>query len=401
MTAGASVAEIDTRYYYENPDRHGNLRRYFRKRVPGTTTKYRMVRLRETPGTAEFHEEFAAAMAGRPYVKKDAAPPRPPAPRVVENSLRWLIEKYYRECAEFRGYDEETKKVRRNIFKRICAEPATEGSKIEVGDLSCDIPEDKIIVLINRKAVTSIDSANSWLKALRKLSEWAVGVKPKPLMKVNNAKHVPLLKRIKTGGHHTWTLEEIDRYVARHPVGTKAYLALMLFLLLGQRISDVARVGRQHIRSPERISEQLRVVHPGRWLAFRQHKNRNRSPVDLVIPILPQLEAVLAASPCGRLTFLETEFHRPYTTKGLGNWFERRCLEADVPGRAHGLRKAGATIAAENGATPHQLMAIFGWKTLEQAELYTKAVRQQLMAGGAMNLITYVPADTAKAQSDG
>jgi hypothetical protein len=48
-------------------------------------------------------------------------------------------------------------------------------------------------------------------------------------------------------------------------------------------------------------------------------------------------------------------------------------------------------IAAENGATPHQLMAIFGWKTLEQAELYTKAVRQQLMAGGAMNLITYVP----------
>jgi hypothetical protein len=69
--------------------------------------------------------------------------------------------------------------------------------------------------------------------------------------------------------------------------------------------------GRQHIRSPERVSEQLRALHPGRWLAFRQHKNRNRSPVDLVIPILPRLETVMAASPCGRLTFLETEFHRP------------------------------------------------------------------------------------------
>ncbi|MCK1735716.1 hypothetical protein IVA79_17615 [Bradyrhizobium sp. 138] len=33
-----------------------------------------------------------------------------------------------------------------------------------------------------------------------------------------------------------------------------------------------------------------------RWLAFRQHKNRNKDPVDLVIPILPQLESVLGAS---------------------------------------------------------------------------------------------------------
>jgi hypothetical protein len=34
-------------------------------------------------------------------------------------------------------------------------------------------------------------------------------------------------------------------------------------------------------------------------------------------------------------------------------------------------------------------MAIFGWKTLEQAELYTKKVRQQLMAGGSMHLIGF------------
>ena len=34
---------------------------------------------------------------------------------------------------------------------------------------------------------------------------------------------------------------------------------------------------------------------------------------------------------------------------------------------AHGLRKAGATIAANNGATAHQLMAIFGWATLRMA----------------------------------
>jgi hypothetical protein len=37
----------------------------------------------------------------------------------------------------------------------------------------------------------------------------------------------------------------------------------------------------------------------------------------------------------------------------------------------------------------YQLTSIFGWKTLEQAELYTKKVRQQLMAGGSMHLIGF------------
>jgi hypothetical protein len=33
--------------------------------------------------------------------------------------------------------------------------------------------------------------------------------------------------------------------------------------------------------------------------------------------------------------------------------------------RVEGSRQAGATIAAENGTTAHQLTSIFGWKTLE------------------------------------
>ena len=48
----------------------------------------------------------------------------------------------------------------------------------------------------------------------------------------------------------------------------------------------------------------------------------------------------------------------------MGNWFERRCLEAEVPGRAHGLRKGVATISAENGATGLKLTAVFGLKAL-------------------------------------
>lgn len=33
-------------------------------------------------------------------------------------------------------------------------------------------------------------------------------------------------------------------------------------------------------------------------------------------------------------------------------------------------------------------MSIFGWKTLEQAEPYTRAARQKMLAGGAMQLVS-------------
>ena len=54
---------------------------------------------------------------------------------------------------------------------------------------------------------------------------------------------------------------------------------------------------------------------------------------------------------------------------------------------AHGLRKAGATVAANNGATAHQLMAIFGWDTLKEAEKYTSEGRPTAV-GTSRNALT-------------
>lgn len=105
------------------------------------------------------------------------------------------------------------------------------------------------------------------------------------------------------------------------------------------------------------------------------------------LPIVPVLQEILDASPSGDLTFLVTEHGKPFTDAGFGNWFGDRCKEAGVPGRAHGLRKAGATIAANNGATAHQLMGIFGWDTLKMAEAYTRAADQQRLAASAMHML--------------
>jgi integrase len=99
------------------------------------------------------------------------------------------------------------------------------------------------------------------------------------------------------------------------------------------------------------------------------------------------LERIIDATPCGDLTFLVNEWGRPFTDAGFGNWFRDRCVEAGVPGRAHGLRKAGATIAAENGATELQLMAIFGWDTMKEAERYTRKANRNRLAEEGMHLL--------------
>jgi len=69
--------------------------------------------------------------------------------------------------------------------------------------------------------------------------------------------------------------------------------------------------------------------------------------------------------------------------------YQRAEEQNDVPPHcsAHGLRKAGATFAAENGATDSQLKAIYGWKSAKMAAHYTRKAQQKKLAGAAMALI--------------
>jgi site-specific recombinase XerD len=88
------------------------------------------------------------------------------------------------------------------------------------------------------------------------------------------------------------------------------------------------------------------------------------------------------------MTFLMNDLGRPFTDAGFGSKFRDWCDQADLPQcSAHGLRKAGATVAANNGATAHQLMAIFGWDALNEAEKYTAKADQQRLAQAAMHLL--------------
>ena len=72
------------------------------------------------------------------------------------------------------------------------------------------------------------------------------------------------------------------------------------------------------------------------------------------------------------------------TKESFGNAFSDACRKAGVNKSAHGLRKIGATRAANNGATVAQLNVIFGWTGSKMASLYTQTADRRRLAQDAI-----------------
>ena len=84
------------------------------------------------------------------------------------------------------------------------------------------------------------EAANSRLKALRQLFVWA---KAAGHVTTNPALEVKRLGRA-SEGFHTWTDDEVARFEAAHPIGSKARLAFALLRYTGVRRSDVVKLGK-------------------------------------------------------------------------------------------------------------------------------------------------------------
>jgi integrase len=186
-------------------------------------------------------------------------------------------------------------------------------------------------------------------------------------------KHNPTLgikdpRRPKTDGFPVWSEADIDQYCRKWPIGTKERVWLDVLLYTGLRRGDAVRLGRQHVR--------VGVA------TLRTEKSQGQ--ITVTIPILPVLARTLAAGPCGELAFIVGEQGKPLTKESFGNAFCDACRAAGVHKSAHGVRKIGATRAANNGATVAELEAIFGWSGGRMASLYTQAADRVRLAKRAM-----------------
>ena len=359
------MARIKLVYVSAEISRHGKSFYYFRKR--GAPRK---IRLPGRPGDADFMAAYHACLAGQPLPAQQHLPEiRQVIPVTDRKSLRWLCQQYL-TSGLFQRHDVKTRRPRQSILNQLCDLPISDTNPKKMGEAPFEELHSKAIRSIRDRKADTPEAANNWLKAIKALFKWAVGEEH---CSHNPAKDVPKI-RVTTRGFHTWTIEEVEQFEAAYPIGTRQRLALALLLFTGCRRADVVTFGPQHIK--------------GNWLTYTQDKNENTNPVTLSLPVLPILAEIIAATPSGHLTFLVSQYGKPYTVEGFGKRWRKWAIAAGLRHcTPHGLRKAGATRAAENGATTSQLMAIFGWRDIKQAELYTRRASQKTLAADGMKTI--------------
>lgn len=302
------------------------------------------IRLNAAYGTPEFMTQYTAALRGEMPAKTNA--------KSSKGTLAWLVGRY-KESSAWSSLASTTRRQRELIYKSVIANSDNVAfSKITSKDIR-NARE-------HRKATPF--AANNFLKAMRKLFDWA---KEAEYVPANPAEDVDFLK-VQTEGHTPWNMDDVRKYEAHWAVGTRERVWLHVLLYTGFRLGDACKVGWQHTKE--------------NWISIRTEKTL----VPLEIPVFQQLIDTLLVGPTSDLAWICNEYGRPFVKASFGNAFRRATRQAGIFGKsAHGLRKTLATHGAESGLTEEELQAFFGWKSSRMSGIYTKSARRKTMAMNA------------------
>ncbi len=180
---GRPVTLIKLPYVKIYRDRHGRVRRYFRRKGQPE------VPLPGLPGSDEFNEAYQAALND---------PPRPRSPHAV-GTLARLIEDYYRSV-EFTNLKPSSRTLYRTVLDPI--------GKRDGHRLVHDMPREKVRKLIEEIGATRPGMANLTRKALRRLLTFAVD------NGWRNDNPVVGIPQYRLGTRHTWTDAELAAFEA-------------------------------------------------------------------------------------------------------------------------------------------------------------------------------------------
>lgn len=331
---GQSMTKIRLDYVHEYRDRHGKVRRYYRrggKRVP----------LPGAPGSADFMRAYQIAVSGKvvPVVAFEAG------------TLGDLIVRYYKSQA-FGNLKPSSKVTYRRVLDTL---PPSDRERTAA--MPRQAAEQLISEIGHKPAMANLRRA-----VLGRLYAW--GVKAR-LVEIN-----PFIgiERFKIGTHHTWTEGEIALYEKRWRVGTRERLAFDLLLYTGQRVGDVVRMSRADIEKGS-----IRVV-------------QEKTGTELMIPLHPQVLKSLKAWGSRGVLLIGRDDGRAIRDERLSVIVMKAAAKAGLPGRCkpHGLRKAMMRRLAEQGESAKRIAAVSGHKTLKEIERYTAAADQAQLAQSAI-----------------
>lgn len=367
---------------------------YWRYRTPGG---HKQITLPGQPGDDEFAEAYAMVTRKRTAAEILNLPGRAiartfgKAARLFETSPRWC------------EYDQPTQgQYARHLEKFMNAIVTPDA------DLTWrDAPVQGASPSMLRDYIMSIyqytpHAGRERLRAIKALIEVAISEEwitpeedPTLAIRLKKPKHVPQAK---------WPQGIMDKFEARHPIGSSAHTCYSLAKWLGNRRGDVAELEWDQLVEIETEDEDGDLITA--WVFdFRQGKNRNKSGGQHVVLGVPdKLMAVLNA--LGRKpgkTILQREDGEPYSIKSLTGTMAKWCQQADIPAgyTMHGLRR---TFAHELAKSKVDLLAIrdmMGHANVATTQIYLNEADLTESAIAARNAVNVREAkkDKAKRQS--
>jgi integrase len=336
---GGCGMTVRLRYIDRFTDRHGKVRHYFRR--PGGAR----IPLPD-PSDPGFIAAYQAALDGQPA----AAERVKGAPGTFDR----LLFEYFRS-PDFLRQKKSSQTVTRRILEAFAKEHG--------GKRVATMPRKAVVHVIGQKSATPA-AANNLLKKLRSLIRFGIanGYRPDdPTIGI---------KRFKEGTHHSWTEQEIAKFEARWPVGSRERTAFALALFTGQRRADIASMTWAAYDAAAGLIEVV----------------QEKTGTPLTIPVHRDLRSALASWPREHVVILTTSLEKPFSVAGFGNWFADAIAKAGLPKRCvlHGLRKAAARRLADIGCSTHEIASITGHASLEEVERYTKQAEQKRLARSAV-----------------
>lgn len=170
-------------------------------------------------------------------------------------------------------------------------------------------------------------------------------------------------------GFFPWEEEHIAQFRGFYPLGTKPRLALELVLWTGARRSDA------------------RLLPPPKSGRIKGRAGKTGKAFD--IRVAPQLQEAIDAMPAvGLTTLLVTDYGKPFSAAGFGAWFKDKCVRAGLPQcTLHGLRKALARRAADQGVQQQGLKALGQWSGDREVATYVASANQRGLADSALDAV--------------
>jgi integrase len=341
-------------------DRHGKERCRFRRGAFTCPLPH--------PSDRDYRAAYDAALAGLMLGKS----------RAIPRSIGDLVPRFYDSMAFRKGGADWQKTVRQVLepFREEFAGIAVRHFK-----------PNHIETILGRKLekrtnergreVGGLHAARRLREQLHRLFNLAIKLEWITLNPVELADALP---KPRGGGYYEWDEPDIAAFRERWAIGTKPRLALELMLWTGTRRGDA------------------RLLPPPKGGRIKGRAGKTAKPFDF--PVAPMLAAAIEAMPAvGITTLLVTEYGKPFSAAGFGNWFKVQCRAAGLPQcTAHGLRKALARRAADLGASQQELKSLGQWSGDREVATYVAGANQRRLAESALNEVIAWELANLKAQ---